>query len=247
MLNAKDFIVWRKNRSKKLENDADFKATSQQWLNVAVKNDYCYMFQWFGVPIIQFPSDVLLIQEAIYRSKVNKIIEVGIARGGMTIFLATLLKVIDQNQDSKVIGVDIKLSQHTYEAVKNSPVSDKIILVEGDSTLNSTLNKVRQNLKDSDRVLVILDSNHTHEHVYKELKLYSDIVSKDSFMIVMDTAIAYLDAENLRKDREWSQTNNPKSAIEEFFMSYPRKFVLDEDLNTRSFPGAAYKGFLLKK
>lgn len=86
MLNAKDFIVWRKNRSKKLENDADFKATSQQWLNVAVKNDYCYMFQWFGVPIIQFPSDVLLIQEAIYRSKVNKIIEVGIARGGMTIF-----------------------------------------------------------------------------------------------------------------------------------------------------------------
>jgi cephalosporin hydroxylase len=242
--NAIEYLEWRFNRSRELMEDVKYREESLRWLNVAVQNDYSYMFQWMGVPIIQFPSDILLIQEAVFRSKANKIVEIGIARGGMTLFLASLLKLIHGSQESTVIGVDISVSSHTYDALNNSALKGNVLLIQGDSASKDTQAQVSQHVKKEDKVIVILDSNHTHAHVYKELQFYSDMVSKGSFLIVMDTAIEYLDPENVGEDKEWSCGNNPKTAVDEFLSRYPNTFVLDEELNSRSLPGAAHGGFL---
>ena len=246
MLNSEEFVAWRKKNSRVLENDPNFQSISLQWLNVAAEKGYSYMFQWMGEPIIQFPSDILLIQEAVYRSKANKIVEVGIARGGMTLFLASLLKLLDKSENSMVIGVDIQLSSHTLKAIENSSLKSNVKLVEGDSATRSTLDKVLKYIEDDDRVLVILDSNHAKNHVYAEMTLFGDVVSKNSFLIVMDTAIEYLESESIGENKPWSRNNSPKSAIDQYFSNFPENFSIDEDLNSRSFPGAAYGGFLRK-
>lgn len=246
MKNAHEFSEWRSNRLRELRENLEYKEESLRWLNVAVRNDYSYLFQWMGVPIIQFPSDVFLIQEAVFRSKANKVIEVGIARGGMTLFLASLLKLIHESKESAVIGVDIKISQHTRDAVVASKMKERIVLVEGDSSSTSTLREVQKFIKPEDKVLVILDSNHTYEHVYKEISLYAGVVSTNSYLIVMDTAIEYLDPEVIGTNKLWGRKNSPQTAIERYLLDESSEFEIDLDLDSRSLPGASRGGFLRK-
>jgi len=243
MQNAREFSEWKDNRLKLLADNEEYQQASLQWINKAVENDYPYLFSWFGVPVIQFPSDLVLMQEAIFRSRANKVVEVGIARGGTTVFLASLLKLIHGNEAHSVIGVDIKLSNHTIEAVRNSVVQDSIILIEGNSVSNETFLRVKQFINSEDRVLVILDSNHTHQHVYSEMMLYGGLVTSNSFLIVMDTAIEYVDQEHL-KDKKWARGNSPLTAVSRYQVENPNEFVLDEILDSRSLPGAASGGFL---
>lgn len=247
MINHNAFVNWRLKRSKELEENLSFQTSSLVWLNEAVKNDYSYMFQWMGVPVIQFPSDVFLIQEAIFRSRANKVIEVGIARGGMTLFLASLLKVQFSDSDAKVVAVDVSVSDHTRDAISSSNVQSYIQLVEGNSISEVTLRNVSKHIHPQDNVVVILDSHHTFEHVYEEMCMYSPLVTKNSFMIVMDTAIEYLDPEVISPKKEWKRDNSPFTAILEYVKNFPDQFVLDEEINSRSMPGAARGGFLRKK
>ena len=247
MKNASEYLEWRVKRSTELSENVRYKEDSLRWLNTAVQNEYSYMFQWMGVPIIQFPSDILLIQEAIFKSKVDKIVEIGIARGGMTLYLASLLKLMHEDSETAVIGVDIKISQHTRDAIVESNLGDRIVLIEGDSASKSTLSEVKEHINPGERVLVILDSNHTSEHVYKEMSLYADLVSLDSFLIVMDTAIEYLEPEVLGENRIWARSNSPQTAIDRFFRDFPDRFEVDTDLDSRALPGAAKGGYLRRK
>jgi len=246
MKNASEFSEWRSARIQHLAQTKDFEEISLQWMDKAIENDYPYLFQWLGVPVIQFPSDLLLIQEAIFRSQANKVIEIGIARGGTTIFLASLLKLMHGDKEFSVIGLDIKLSSHTVQAVRSSIVQDRIILVEGDSVNNETLLSVKQHIGPGDKVLVILDSNHTHQHVYREMVMYGDLVTSNSFLIVMDTAIEYINQANLG-NREWGKGNSPLTAVAKFQANKEQQFVLDEYLDKRGIPGASKGGFLRKK
>jgi len=244
--NSEEFQEWRKLRASELPFNEDYVSSSLAWLNEAVRSDYSYMFEWFGVPVIQFPSDLLLIQEAIYKARPNVIIEVGIARGGMTVFLASMLEMINRESKYSVVGVDIKISNHTKIAITNSPWVDRVTLIEGSSVENDTVLKVKNLLQESDRVMVILDSNHTSSHVFEEMQFFSGIVSNGSYLVVMDTAIEYID-ESLISDRPWSRDNGPLTAVKRFMKSFPEMFVIDSELNSKSFPGAARDGFLRKR
>lgn len=244
--NHEEFLEWRKDKINILNNDKDYYQIGIEWMNESVRLNYSYMFQWLGVPVIQYPSDLLLIQEALVLSNVNKVIEVGIARGGTTLFLASILGLIHGNSDHTVIGVDISVSKHTIDAIRDSRFSKHIELVKGSSTLDSTFQAVSKHITKSDRVLVILDSNHTMEHVYQEMKIYSEVVSDGSYLIVMDTAIEYVNPELIPGDRPWSRGNSPDTAVKRFLLENAGSFEIDQNLDGRSFPGAAKGGYLRK-
>lgn len=246
MHNAEEFLSWRKERAEEYESDEKFLTSGKNWMNNAVRLDYSYMFEWLGIPVIQFPGDLLLIQEAIVTARVNKVIEVGIARGGTTNFLASILDLLGSTSFPNVIGVDVSISKHTSEAIENSKFKERIELVEGNSISDSTFQKVMKHINSNDRVMVILDSNHTMSHVYNELNLYSKIVTKGSYLIVMDTAIEYIDPNVISKDKLWGRGNSPMTAVSRFLNENPEVFVIDKKMDSRSFPGAAKGGFLLK-
>ena len=240
-----EFEEWRISRSKELGKNIPYEKAALVWMNQAIRNDYSYLFTWLGVPVIQFPSDIFLIQEAIFRSRANKIVEVGIARGGTTIFLASLIKLIHGDKDSAVIGVDIQISPHTRIAVEKSVVRNQITFVEGNSTSEEVVAKVRQLITKDDIVLVILDSNHTEEHVYNEMELYGELVTPGAYLVVMDTAIEYVDSEVIA-GKPWGKGNNPLTAINRYHSKNRNVYHVDSDLDSRSLPGAARKGFLRK-
>jgi len=246
MHDPEEFMEWRHKESSKLNQDEDFQASGLLWMNNAVRLNYSYMFEWLGVPVIQFPGDLLLIQEAIFSTKANKVIEIGIARGGTTLFLASILKLMGMKERTKVIGVDILISPHTREAIANSAFAEQINLIEGDSKEDSIFRKVSNYINDDDRVIVILDSNHSMDHVYEEIVLYSKLVTSGSYLIVMDTAIEFLNSEVITIDKPWGKGNNPYTAIREYMKKNEGVFVLDKKLNDRSSPGAASGGFLRK-
>lgn len=246
MRNSEEFRSWKLDRAIDLSMDPMFSNLSQAWLDEAVRLDYPYMFEWLGVPTIQFPADLLLIQEAIYRSKPTLILEVGIARGGTTLFVASVMKILNSCDKVNVIGIDILISNHTRSAIQESKLSDSITLIEGNSIDEETLSEVRSMIKPEDRILVILDSNHTKDHVYQEMLKYQGFVSSGSFLIVMDTAIEYISPRLIPPDKQWSKGNSPLSAIQKYMKSEPNSFEIDSELNNRSFPGACRGGFLRK-
>jgi cephalosporin hydroxylase len=244
LYNAEEFLIWRKEKAEDYESDQRYLETGTDWLNNAVRLDYSYMFEWLGIPVIQFPSDLLLIQEAMVSAKVNKVIEVGIARGGTTNFLASILDLMGNTSCPNVIGVDISISEHTSSAIKNSKFEERIALIEGDSISTSTFQKVLNLVNSNDRVMVILDSNHTMSHVYNELNLYSKIVSTGSYLVVMDTAIEYIDPNSISKEKPWGRGNSPMTAVNKFLNENVERFIIDRKFDSRSFPGAAKGGFL---
>ena len=244
--NHEEFLEWRKENTNILNEDSKYYQTGLKWMNESVRLNYSYMFEWLGVPVIQYPSDLLLIQEALVLSNANKVIEIGIARGGTTLFLASMLGLMHNNGDQMVIGVDISVSRHTADAITNSKLSGYIKIIEGNSILDSTFRDISKLISKNDRVLVILDSNHTMEHVYQEMKMYSDIVTEGSFLIVMDTAIEYVNPDLIPEERPWGRGNNPDTAIRKFLLENAGLFEIDQNLNGRSFPGAAKGGYLRK-
>lgn len=246
MKNAEEFRQWKMQRASELLLNESYAKSSLLWLNEAVSSDYPYMFEWLGVPVIQFPADLILIQEALVVAKANKIIEIGIARGGTTLFLASILKLTNSTGKKGVIGVDIKVSDHTQKAIESSNLASDIKLIEGNSTSQTTFEEMRKLVEPQDRVMVILDSNHTEEHVLAEMELYSDIVSRNSFLIVMDTAIEYLSEQTDLHHRPWGKGNNPQTAIQKFLERRPGILEVDAVLNSRSWPGASTGGFLRK-
>jgi len=244
MHNAEEFIEWRKKQAIKIADADDYHSSSLNWMNNAVRLDYSYMFEWLGVPVIQFPGDLLLIQEAIVSANVSKVIEVGIARGGTTIFLSSILDLMGYSSCPNVIGVDISISEHTSLAIEKSKFKERIALIEGDSIAESTFQKVSKLVNFNDRVMVILDSNHTMSHVYNELNLYSELVSEGSYLIVMDTAIEYIDPISIPKEKPWGRGNSPKTAVSRFLSENRESFTVDSKIDNRSLPGAAKGGFL---
>jgi len=208
-----------------------FKALSDIWLRVGWDQKYLYSFTWMGRPIIQLPDDMFRMQELIYEVKPNLLIETGIAHGGSLIFYAQLLNLFD---NSRVIGVDIDIRQHNRLAIENHELFPIIELVEGDSTYETTISKLTDAVASSERVLVVLDSAHDYDHVYRELQIYSQFVSSRSYIVVTDGSQEYLGT-TPRSKRDypgyvdtWS-TNNPKRAAEDFCHDNPDFEIVEPD------------------
>ena len=202
---------------------------------------YHYNFSWFGLPIIKFPNDILVMQEIIWRVKPDVIIETGVARGGSLIFFASLMKLI--NKTGKVIGIDIDIRKQNKIALKKHFLAKNIKLIQGSSTSNEVFKKLKKHL--IKKVLVILDSMHTEKHVLDELEIYSKIVSKNSYLIVQDTFVE-LFPKNHFKNRPWDKGNNPMTAVKKF-LKINKNYSIDENISAKVGITENPKGYLIRK
>ena len=201
---------------------------------------YPYNFDWLGLPIIQFPQDIIAVQEIIWKTKPDIIIETGVARGGSLILSASILHLLNGN--GRVIGIDIDIRAHNRKAIENHPLAFRIDLIQGSSIDQSIVDEVKKQVKQSDRVMVILDSNHTHDHVLKELELYSPLVTKGCYLVVMDTIVDDMPDDSF-PDRSWGVGNNPKTAVHEFLQKSDR-FEIDASIHNKLLITVAPDGYL---
>ena len=199
-----------------------FELLSKEWLKVGWGLKHIYTFTWMGRPVIQLPEDLLRIQELIYRVRPDVLIETGIAHGGSLIYYASLFKAMSHG---RVIGIDIDIRAHNRKAIEAHPLFPYLTLVEGDSISPQTIERVSTAIGAADTVLVVLDGNHTKEHVLAELEAYSSFVSEDSYIIAADGIMEYLPGAP-RSKSDWSW-NNPRAAAREFADRHP-EFVIEQ-------------------
>jgi len=220
--------------------DARARRIAGEFLDVAVKYKYSYNFSWLGRPIIQFPQEIIAIQELIWRVKPRLIVETGIAHGGSLILSASILQLL--GGDGRVVGIDIDIRSHNRKEIERHPLAKRVDLIQGSSVDEKIANQIRQMAVDRSPVMVLLDSNHTHEHVARELELYSPLVTKGSYLIALDTAIEDLPT-NTFADRPWGKGNNPKTAVHEFLKKNDR-FVIDKEIENKLLITVAPDGYL---
>jgi cephalosporin hydroxylase len=232
--------------------DVRLRRAATEFFEASVRGKYSYLFDWCGRPIIQYPQDIVALQEIVWTAKPDLIIETGIAHGGSLILSSTLLSLLDiaDSQDPrkskrKVIGVDIDIRPHNRQAIEDHPFNFKVEMHEGSSLDRKLIAKLRDVAADYDRVMVILDSNHTHDHVLEELQQYSPFVTPGQYCVVFDTVIEDLPTD-LYTDRPWSKGDNPKTAIDEF-MSTSSDFVIDSFIHEKLQLTVAPNGYLRRK
>ena len=215
----------------------------------SVEERYSYNFKWFDRPIIQYPQDIVAFQQIVSQVKPDLILETGIAHGGSLVLSASLLCLLDvmegldpRQSNRKVIGVDIDIRKHNREALDQHPLRFKMELIEGSSIDPVIIKEVHTQADGLERIMVSLDSNHTHEHVLGELNAYADLVSVGSYCIVFDTAVEDLPAGSFQ-DRPWDVGNNPKTALYEWLKSHP-DFEIDKDIDDQLLISVAPNGYL---
>jgi cephalosporin hydroxylase len=223
-----------------MAEDASLRTKSIDWIQSTSKYKYTYNFTWLGLPVIQFPQDLMALQQIIWAVQPRVVIETGVARGGSLLFYASLLEMI--GIDGEVIGIDIDLRQHNRDAITAHPLSRRIRLLDGSSIEDSVVARVKSIVDNRSPVVVVLDSSHTHSHVLAELLAYSPLVCSGSYLIVLDTIVEDMDA-SLFSDRPWGKSNNPKTAVREF-MSLTDRFVIDKDIENKLLISVAPSGYL---
>ncbi|HEY5402847.1 MAG TPA: CmcI family methyltransferase [Pyrinomonadaceae bacterium] len=210
------------SRSLDLYSKEAFEIISNLWVKVGWNEKYSYTFSWLGRPIVQLPEDMIRIQEVIYRIKPDVIIETGVAHGGSLIYYATLCKAFEKG---RVVGIDIEIRPHNRNAIEGHELSSYITLVEGSSTAPEVLDHVRSLIKPGESVLVILDSNHTRQHVLDEMRSYCDLVTKGSYLVATDGIMKDFN-DVPRGNPEWIW-DNPNKAAQEFAAETPQ-FLLEQ-------------------
>ena len=221
-------------------NDAEMRELTHRWFLESCRYRYSYNFTWMGRPIIQFPQDMLAFQEIVWEVKPDLIIETGIAHGGSLIYSASLLELL--GNEGRVVGIDIDIRSHNRAAIEAHPLAKRITLIEGSSIDTDIVQQVADIASDYKNVLVVLDSNHTHDHVAEELALFSPLVTVGSYLIVYDTIIDDMPDEFF-PDRPWGKGNNPKTAVRAFLTENPR-FIIDEIIEQKLLVTVAPSGYL---
>ncbi|HRO97196.1 MAG TPA: cephalosporin hydroxylase family protein [Ferruginibacter sp.] len=210
--------------------------------NVASNSaQYSYNFTWMGRPIIQYPQDMIAMQEIIWRVQPDLIIETGIAHGGSLIYYASILELIGKG---KVLGIDIDIRAHNRIEIEKHPMFKRIEMIQGSSVDPEIIGKVGDIAKQYKTVMVSLDSNHTHEHVLKELKGYAPMVTPGSYLVCFDTIVEHLPDDYL-PGRPWKQGDNPKTAVKEFLKGND-SFEVDVDIDNKLLISVAPGGYLKK-
>lgn len=225
--------------------DLELRRLSQEWMNRANTRKYSYHFEWLGRPIIQYPQDVIAMQEIIWSVQPELIIETGIAHGGSLVFSAAMLELnaaCGGPGDAEVLGVDIEIRAHNREAIEAHPLFKRISLIEGSSVAPHVIEEIKARAAGKRRVLVCLDSNHTHDHVLAELHAYAPLTTVGSYCVVFDTVIEDL-PEDMFPDRPWGHGNNPKTAVREFLKTHA-EFEIDRSIEQRLLVTVAPEGYL---
>lgn len=225
--------------------DRDVQALSRIWLREITPHKYPYNFTWMGRPIIQLPQDIVAMQELIWSIQPDLIIETGIAHGGSLILSASILELnvaCGGPKDAEVLGIDIDIRSHNREAIEAHPMFKRISMIQGSSISPDVIEKVKAKALGKRRVLVCLDSNHTHDHVLAELLAYAALVSVGSYCVVFDTLIEDMPTE-MFGDRPWCPGNSPKTAVFEFLESH-KEFEIDKRMDHKLLISVAPDGYL---
>ena len=213
-----------------------------QALHAADKYDYPYLWSWMGVPIIQLPADIMATQEIIWATKPDLVVETGVARGGSVLFMASILELIGKG---KVIGVDTDIRAHNRQSVERHPMAKRVVLIEGLSTDSATLAKVKAEIPAGASVMVVLDSDHSREHVLAELRSYGPLVTVGCYLVVADTILGHLDAGQTPRNRSklYLKGNEPLSALEAYLKETDR-FEIEPAVNGKLILSSSPGGYL---
>jgi len=222
-----------------MDKDKEMLKLTRKWFNRAFSHEYSYHFSWLGRPIIQFPQDMVAIQEIIWRTKPDLIIETGIAHGGSLIFSASILELIGKG---KILGIDIDIRQHNKKEIEKHFLKKRITMLEGSSLDRKILDKVKKIAKNKKRVLLFLDSFHTHEHVLKELEMYSPFIKKGGYVVVFDTIIEFMPKGSF-PHRPWEKGNNPHTAVKKF-LKKNKRFKIDKEIEKKLLITSCPDGFI---
>ncbi len=246
--------------------DVDLQALSRIWSRETNRHRYTHNFSWLGRPIIQYPQDIVAMQELVWQTKPDLIIETGIARGGSLIMSASLLALLDycdavetgqafepRNTRRRVLGIDIDIRQSNRIAIEQHPMAHRIDMIQGSSIAAEIIAQVREIAKGHQRILVCLDSNHTHDHVLAELEAYAPLTSRGSYCCVFDTLIEDM-PDDAFPDRSWGRGNSPKTAVWEFLRRLndgqtgidgaPLRFQIDASIEHKLLITVAPSGYL---
>ena len=218
--------------------DAEFCRLSRAWMDRAQKLRYSYHFQWMGRPIIQYPTDIMAMQELIWSVQPDLLIETGVARGGSLVFYASMFQLIGRGE---VLGIDIDIRPHNREAIESHPMAGRIRMIEGSSIDPALFAQVEEMARDR-KVMVVLDSSHTRGHVLAELELYAPLVSVGSYCVVMDTVVEDMPPD-LFGDRPWHPGNSPKNAVHDYLARHP-EFEIDHAMDHKLAVSVAPDGYL---
>lgn len=236
-------------------NDEELCASAATFMRTSATSKYSYNFSWQGRPIIQYPQDMVAMQELIWQIKPDLIIETGIAHGGSLIFSASMLALLDmadaiesgvslnpKESHRKVLGIDIDIRAHNRAAIEAHPMASRIQMIQGSSIAPEIIEQVKQAASGYSRILVCLDSNHTHEHVLAELVAYAPLTSVGSYCVVFDTIIEDLPPE-MFPDRPWGPGDNPKTAVWEYLKTHS-EFEIDKHIDHKLLISVAPDGYL---
>lgn len=227
------------------QNQSELWEKTYAWMFADDMKHYSYHFEWLGRPIIQFPQDIVQFQEIVWQTKPDLIIETGIAHGGSLILSASMLAMLDMfapPHNRMVLGIDIDIRTHNRQAIEAHPLANRIKMLEGSSIDSGIEKKVKEFARNYKSIMLCLDSNHTHDHVLRELELYAELVSVGNYCIVWDTVVEDMPA-GLITDRPWGKGNNPKTAVWEFLKNHP-EFEIDKNIQNKLLITVAPDGYL---
>lgn len=262
-----EFAAYVASNIRSAASDPGFRGLSQVWVRECIRHNYVQNFTWLGRPVIQVPQDIYAYQELIWACRPDLVIEAGIAHGGSLVTSASILAMLDycdavaagtvldpKASRRKVVGIDIDIRAHNRAGIEAHPLSHKIQMIEGSSIDKAIVDEVHAIAGSYDRVMVFLDSNHTHDHVLAELHAYAPLVSRGSYCVVWDSGVEDLPAD-MCADRPWGKGNNPKTAVHAYLadpQSTARRgsdgkalqFEIDSTIEAKLMITAASDGFL---
>jgi cephalosporin hydroxylase len=222
-----------------LRADDELRRTNLELTTQSDRHNFSYVWKWLGVPIIQTPTDVVAVQEVIWECRPEFIVETGVARGGSVVLYASLLELLGGGE---VIGIDVDIRPHNRDTIEQHPMARRIRLIEGSSTDPEVIEQVRVATGGSDRVMVVLDSDHTHQHVLGELRAYAPMVGVGQYLVVADTIVEHLPVQTHRP-RHWGPGDNPATAVAQF-LSDRDDFEIDAEIDGKLLLASSPSGFL---
>ncbi|MDG1286926.1 MAG: CmcI family methyltransferase [Rickettsiales bacterium] len=237
----KQFLDERHADIVKMGQDEELRQKSLEWMHHADKYKYTYNYSWMGRPVIKYPNDMMIQQELMWALKPDLVIETGIAHGGSIIFTAAMMEMM--GIDGEVVGIDIDIRKHNRDAIEAHPMMKRITMYEGDSVSSEMVEKVRAHTEGKKCVMVILDSLHSHEHVYKELQAYADMTTVGSYCVLPDTFIEFFPKGYYSDTRPWDVGDNPYTAMQQY-MSEVNHFEIDKSLTHKAMITETIDGYL---